>query len=330
MNYLKKIILISLLLPVSHYLTAQARIEGHVMTMEDGAHIPLEKAQVFWLESQTGTLSDAEGHFSIEQKEGDKQLVVRMAGYDNDTLLVTEKHLHIMLQPATLDDVEISRRQKGTRVSSIDPTSTQLINSLELTKAACCNLSETFETNATVDVAYSDAVTGAKRIKMLGLDGIYTQILNENYPAIRGLVQSYGLTYIPGPFLSGIQVSKGAASVQNGYESLAGEINVEYIKPQNADPLFVNLYTNSLGRQEANIALSHRFSPFFSGMVMAHGSRNPRRFDNNSDGLLTFLFLIKSLFSIATDGLPVLGFAGSLVQNTSKTTARAASLPTVR
>jgi outer membrane receptor protein involved in Fe transport len=267
-------------------LLSQKTIEGYIHTQEAVQEVPLEGVQVFWLESQQGTLSDSEGHFSIKQSPHDKQLVFRMTGYQTDTVKVTGSPMHIRLFPASLDEVEIVRRQKSTHVSSIDPSSTQLISSLELTRAACCNLSETFETNATVDVAYSDAVTGAKRIKMLGLDGIYTQILNENYPAIRGLVQSYGLTYIPAPFLSGIQVSKGAASVQNGYESLAGEINVEYLKPQNADPVFVNLYANNLGRQEANIALKHRFSPHFSGMLMTHIDRNPRRFDFNNDGFM--------------------------------------------
>lgn len=268
---------------------AQHSIDGHVMgkTSQEETS-PLAKATVFWLETQRGTLTDEEGHFSITQTPDEKQLVIRMASFVDDTVAVTEDehHVHVTLLTASLAEVEITRRQRGTRVSRLDPSSTQLINSLELTKAACCNLSETFETNATVDVAYSDAVTGAKRIKMLGLDGIYTQILNESYPAIRGLVQSYGLTYIPGPFLTGIQVSKGAASVQNGYESLAGEINVEYMKPQNADPVFVNLYTNNLGRQEANVALKYRLNPNISTMVMVHGSRNPRRMDFNNDGFL--------------------------------------------
>ncbi|MFK7971323.1 MAG: TonB-dependent receptor [Bacteroidia bacterium] len=270
-------------------LLGQKKIDGHIMGLDDaGNETPLAKAQAFWMESKRGTLTDAKGHFSITQYKAEKTLILRMTTYADDTINVSadQTHVHRTLRPSTLDAISIESRQRGVNINRLDPSSTQIINGLELTKAACCNLSETFEGSATVDVAYSDAVTGAKRIKMLGLDGIYTQILNESYPAIRGLVQSYGLTYIPGPFLSGIQVSKGAGSVQNGYESLAGEINVEYLKPQNADPLFVNVYGNNLGRQEANVALKHRFSPFISGMIMAHKSKNPRRIDQNNDGFL--------------------------------------------
>jgi outer membrane receptor for ferrienterochelin and colicins len=122
----------------------------------------------------------------------------------------------------------------------MEPILTINIGSEEFKKAACCNLSESFETNASVDVSYSDAVTGAKQIQLLGLAGTYVQIMTENYPAMYGLAAAYGLNYIPGPWMESIQVSKGPASVKNGYEAITGQINVEFKKPATSEKLFVN------------------------------------------------------------------------------------------
>ena len=117
-------------------------------------------------------------------------------------------------------------------MSRVNPVTTVVITSAELCKAACCSLAESFETNASVDVSYSDAATGARRIQLLGLSGLYVQMLTENMPDSRGLASVYGLDYVPGPWMESIQVSKGAASITNGYESLTGQINVQYKKPE--------------------------------------------------------------------------------------------------
>ena len=153
-----------------------------------------------------------------------------------------------------IEEVQVVQRRKGTVKSRTDAFDTQRINSEELCRAACCNLSEAFETSASVDVAYADAATGAKQIRLLGLNGTYVQLIQENTPAIRGLAQNFGLEYIPGPWMSSIQVSKGTSSVINGYEATSGQINVELLKPQIQSPLAVNLMFNSDLMAEANIA----------------------------------------------------------------------------
>ncbi len=153
-----------------------------------------------------------------------------------------------------IEEVQVVHRRKGTVKSRTDAFDTQRINSEELCRAACCNLSEAFETSASVDVAYADAATGAKQIRLLGLNGTYVQLIQENTPAIRGLAQNFGLEYIPGPWMSSIQVSKGTSSVINGYEATSGQINVELLKPQIQSPLAVNLMFNSDLMAEANIA----------------------------------------------------------------------------
>src|SRR5690606_4511905 len=146
------------------------------------------------------------------------------------------------------------------------------LNEKELQKAACCNLSESFETEGSVDVMYRDGVTGAKEIQMLGLSGTYTQMLRETIPSLRGLAVGYGLAYIPGTWIESIQISKGAGSVVNGYESMTGQINLELRKPEPDEPsLFLNLYGNHLGRAEANLHLSKRFNEKVGSLLLLHG-----------------------------------------------------------
>lgn len=272
----------------------QKQIKGQVLgqlTAEEQAE-PLEAARVFWLNTTKGTLTDKNGKFklNVPPVSSDNKLVLVASGYEKDTLEITsmeaavQEGLKITLMAYSMGEVTIKSRNKGIRVSRLDPVKTEFIGEVELAKAACCNLSESFETSGTVDVSFADAITGAKRIKMLGLDGVYTQILTESYPAIRGLATTFGLTAIPGPWMQSIQVSKGAASVQNGYESLTGEINVEYKKPQHADRLYLNLYANNFGRMEGSLNLSHRFSKRLSTMLFVHGNTFRQVLDPNGDG----------------------------------------------
>ena len=152
-----------------------------------------------------------------------------------------------------IEEVTVVQRKKSKVKSRTEAFDTEKINAEELCRAACCNLSEAFETNASVDVAYSDAATGAKQIRLLGLSGTYVQLLQENTPAVRGLAQTFGLEYIPGSWMSSIQVSKGTSSVVNGYEATSGQINVELLRPQLQNPLSINLMLNSELMAEANI-----------------------------------------------------------------------------
>lgn len=178
-------------------------------------------------------------------------------------------------------EVEISTR-KATRID-MTPMNVEVINSNDLVKDACCNLSESFENTATVDVNFTDAVSGAKEIRMLGLDGVYSQIMVENIPAIRSLGNTFGLTYIPGPLMSSIQVNKGAGSVTNGYESMTGQINVELKKPQNSEKLFVNLFLNQDLRSELNLISAHEINENWSTITSVHGQYNWLKMDMNHD-----------------------------------------------
>ena len=183
-----------------------------------------------------------------------------------------------------LKDVEISTK-KATRLD-MSTMNVEVINSGDLVKDACCNLSESFENSATVDVNFTDAVSGAKEIRMLGLDGVYTQIMIENIPSIHSLGNTFGLNYIPGPLMSSIQVNKGAGSVVNGYESMTGQINVELKKPQMADRLFVNLFLNQDLRSEINLISATKISGKWSTLTSLNGQLSLLKIDMNHDRYL--------------------------------------------
>ena len=185
-----------------------------------------------------------------------------------------------------IDEVQVVQRRKGTVKSRTDAFDTQRMNSEELCRAACCNLSEAFETNASVDVAYADAATGAKQIRLLGLGGTYVQLLQENTPAVRGLAQNFGLEYIPGPWMQSIQVSKGTSSVINGYEATSGQINVELLKPQTQNPLSLNLMFNSDLMAEANIEGGWQLKDHLYTGLLAHYGQNFIAMDGNHDSFV--------------------------------------------
>ena len=189
------------------------------------------------------------------------------------------------LRTQTVGDVTVTARRSGTRRMD-GALNGIIINREELFKAACCNLGESFTTNPSVDVNYSDAATGAKQIRLLGLSGTYVQMLTENLPNFRGAAAPYALDYVPGPWMQSIQVSKGASSVRNGYESITGQIDVEYLKPDADEGATVNLYGGTLGRFEANADANLHVGKGLSTELLAHYQNDFDRHDANDDGFL--------------------------------------------
>ena len=184
-----------------------------------------------------------------------------------------------------LNEVTVTAHQAG-RVKTNGVGNMELISSKELLRAACCNLGESFTTNPSVDVNYADAATGAQQIKLLGLSGIYVQMLTENIPNYRGVAAPYALGYIPGPWMQSIQVSKGASSVKNGYESITGQINVEFKKPQATPFADANLYYNTKGKLEANLGANLKLSDKWSTALLGHYEILDKAHDDNGDGFV--------------------------------------------
>jgi outer membrane receptor for ferrienterochelin and colicins len=285
------IISLIIILSVSHSIYGQ-NISGHVMTNDDkGVMINLPGANIVWVNSNIGTVSAADGSFSLARNaENSQYIIVSYIGYVSDTIdVLGQTSVHIMLKPiAELKTIEVEGSSSSRVVNSINPINTETLNKKELLKAACCNLSESFETNNTVDAEFSDAITGAKTIRLLGLDGVYAQIMVENMPNVRGLASSYGLTFIPGPWIESIQITKGPGSVVNGYEGITGAINTEIKKPYDIDDeiLLINLFGSNSGRMEANINYKHMFNPKWSTALYSHTSQMHNKLDHNLDGFI--------------------------------------------
>ena len=281
------IFLALLIMPIAAF---SQKVDGHISEKgENGQSTPVVGANLYWLGTTLGTTTNEMGYFAINRPNGAEKLVISFVGYQTDTLLVPATQTHIMhtLQKSVdIEGVVVAGRSPGAHFDRVNPVQTQIITRNELERAACCNLSESFETNASVDVSYSDAVTGAKQIQLLGLAGAYSQIQVENIPALRGLASTFGLGYVPGSWMESIQVSKGTASVANGYESIAGQINVEYKKPWEDEVFFVNGYANSLGMAEFNTNFSTNVSPNISTMVLAHVENMSFENDHNHDTFL--------------------------------------------
>lgn len=278
-----------LLLGILSIPAAGDEIKGVVRDKEQN-DAPLVGANVYWAETTHGTTTDENGSFSIDvHHHGAHPLVVSFVGYYPDTIQLADQEELITVyleKQSELGEVLIRERQKGQYLSTMDAVQSTKVTASELQKAACCNLSESFETNASVDVSFTDAVTGAKQIKMLGLSGIYVQTIAENMPSVRGMAAPYGLGYVPGPWMESIQISKGTSSVLNGYEAISGQINVEFKKPLGDEILHVNLYGNDALKSEANLNYTYRFNDSLATTFLLHAENHRLEIDDNGDHFL--------------------------------------------
>ena len=180
----------------------------------------------------------------------------------------------------------IKTKKKASTRSYLSSQNVINVSSSELLKAACCNLSESFETNPSIDVNFADALTGTREIKMLGLTSPYILIATENIPSIRGASQVYGMSFIPGTWVESIQITKGAGSVVNGFESIAGQINAELQKPSRDHQLFLNVYGNLNGRLELNTHLNTQINDKWDTGLYLHSDLRNQQFDKNKDTFL--------------------------------------------
>ncbi|HMN25139.1 MAG TPA: TonB-dependent receptor, partial [Ignavibacteriaceae bacterium] len=277
--------LIALIISISGY--AQS-LTGIVYELDDkNEKVPLIGTNIFWEGTQTGTTTDVNGIFNLKKINSDHlHLVVSYIGYepveieipfDQDTIEIT------LSVNRELKEVVVTGTSLSKFIDELDAKQTEVITSKELLKAACCNLSESFTTNASVDVQFQDAVTGAKQIQLLGLSGLYNQMLFENIPTLKGIGGTFGLGYIPGPWMTSISISKGAASVVNGYESITGQINLEYKKPDDVERYYFNAFQSSHYKTEFNANAATHLNPNLSTMILAHADFNLKTFDDNND-----------------------------------------------
>lgn len=187
------------------------------------------------------------------------------------------------IRRTTIEEVQIQAK-KAEGVSRMSGAVGGLnIGQDELFRAACCNLGESFVTNPSVDVNYNDAAVGARQIKLLGLSGEYVQMLGEGLPASTGATMPYTLGYVPGAWMKSLSVSKGAASVKNGPQSITGQINVEYLKPDDEPGVSVNLYGDSRLKAEGNAMATIHLNHHLSTLLLAHYEHDFGHHDDDGD-----------------------------------------------
>jgi outer membrane receptor for ferrienterochelin and colicin len=283
----KYIIGLMMLIPFLSF--SQETFKGMIMDKNNPKdNLGVFGANVYWLNTSVGATTNEKGWFTIPYKSSYKKLVVSYVGYKTDTLTITSlEPIHHFITPENeLEEVKITSKRKATQKSFIQTANVFTVNSDELLKAACCNLAESFETNPSIDVNFSDALTGTRQIQMLGLKSPYLLISQENIPSIRGAAQVFGLTFTPGTWVESIQITKGAGSVINGYESISGQINAELVKPYTDKKLFVNAYGSLGGRLELNTHFNQKVSEKWQTGLYVHGNYRGEKFDRNNDNFL--------------------------------------------
>jgi outer membrane receptor for ferrienterochelin and colicin len=268
---------------------AQTSLKGMIMDQQNSKdNLGVAGATVHWLDTNIGAITDEKGKFKIPYKKEYKNLVVSYIGYKTDTITVTSlaQIRHFMISENALEGITIQSKRNAIQKSLYATANTFTVNNDELLKAACCNLAESFETNPSIDVSFSDALTGTRQIQMLGLKSPYLQIMQENIPSIRGAAQAFGLTFTPGTWVESIQITKGAGSVVNGFESISGQINAELVKPFSDNAFFLNAYSSLNGRLELNTHFNQRISEKWQTGLYIHGNYRGEKFDNNNDNFL--------------------------------------------
>lgn len=248
-------------------------------------------AVIYFKNTQLGTSSAPNGHFSMGIPSSSNWLICSATGYFKDSIFIDSKQLKINIdfklkQDNTLGTIEIHDHDGGTHISGLDPQTFQILNEKELCKAACCSLSESFETNGSVDASFTDGITGTRQIKMMGLDGKFTQILFDNMPAVWGLSSVYGLSYLPGPWINTIAIAKGTGAVMHGYEGVSGQINVSHKGPTMKEKLFVNAYASSSSRYETNVLWNDSIGKRMTMQIQSHAAQAQNVFDTNNDGFV--------------------------------------------
>jgi outer membrane receptor for ferrienterochelin and colicins len=283
---MKQFIKIILLLLLPFFGLAQT-LKGSIVNDKNE---PLMYASLQWQSDKTrGAQTDEKGAFEIQQPAFGDSLIVTYIGYKATKYWIAADEHEVLLElknAATLTEVQIKAARRDNFVSTMTTLNVEKIGAGELRKAACCNLAESFETNGTVDIGYSDAVTGAKEIEMLGLRGNYTQTMVEAMPILAGLQTPYALEYYAGTWLNDIAISKGASTVVNGSEGIAGQINACLKQPEKMERFLFNAFGSTQGRVEANLHFSHHFNKKLHTSILSHADRMLGLMDKNGDGFM--------------------------------------------
>jgi len=267
-------------------LRAQMSLQGWLI---DETKDPLEGATISWSSHSAHAISDSNGYFTIPRLTNDSMLIIQYVGFKTKEFPIpmNQSEIRIILsENIELQQVEVKAKAADVFTPLRSNMNKEVISLRELRKAPCCNLSESFETSAVIDANYTNAALGTREIEMLGLRGIYSQIMLDSRPTMYNFAAPFAFDFIPGPWLKGVQVSKGAGTVVNGSDGLAGQINVDLIDPQDGPGLFVNAYANHRSRYELNIITNKKFNENWSAGTLIHGNQDQHHQDKNEDNFI--------------------------------------------
>lgn len=284
----KYIVFLGLLLPLG---IAAQTISGRVVNTNNK---PLSGASIIWLNSKKGVTTKDDGSFSISKPAANGKLVASHIGYAKDTIDVAgmDTILFVLKEKSTLKEVIVSTEKSGTVISNLSPIKTETLTSVELKKSACCDLAGCFETQSSVQPQTTNIITNAKELRILGLSGVYNQVLIDGFPMIQGLTFTYGISGIPGTLVDNIHISKGANSVLQGFESISGQINVETKKPDASEKLFANIYMNSFAEKHVNLATNFKKGKWNS-LLAFHTVQPSNTTDRDKDDFLDLPLLTR-------------------------------------
>ena len=260
---------------------------------------PLAGASVYWLGTSKGVVTGKKGEFQISAKDAsNRKLIASHVGHTPDTVDVTNRSIVEILLKETgdMDELVVRSQREGVFISDVKAVKTEQITQTELKKAACCDLAGCFETQTTVQPQTTNVVTNSKELRILGLSGVYNQVLIDGFPMIQGLSYTYGISGVPGTLVDNIYVSKGANSVLQGFESISGQINVETKDPDKAERLLLNAYMNSF--QERHFNANYAFKKGrWSNLTAFHTVQPAGRIDRDKDEFLDLPLLTRYMVS---------------------------------
>lgn len=285
---LRSLIYIALLFPLS---TVAQTITGKVLTANNQ---PLAGASIIWLNNTKGVITKEDGSFSIKKAVATTKLIASYSGYLKDTVDVSSMDtvLFVLKQNSNMQEVVVHSEKEGTILSNLSLIKTEILTSVELKKSACCDLAGCFETQSSVQPQTTNIITNAKELRILGLSGVYNQVLIDGFPMIQGLTFTYGISGIPGTLVDNIYISKGANSVLQGFESISGQINVETKKPNASEKLFANVYMNSFGEKHLNLSTNFKVGKWHS-LLAFHTVQPANKTDRDKDNFLDLPLLTR-------------------------------------
>lgn len=287
------IFIVGLLFP---YVLFSQSISGKVINENNE---PLIGASIYWMNTTVGTSTDIKGEFNLSTKEiSHEKLVASYIGYVADTIIIQSKTklLFRLKKSKMLDEFIVEAERDGVIISNLEAIKTEQITQTELRKSACCDLAGCFETQTTVQPQTTNVITNSKELRILGLSGVYNQILIDGFPLIQGLTYTYGISSIPGTLVENIYVSKGANSVVQGFESISGQINVETKEPDKTDKLFLNAYINSFSEKHVNANYALKKGKW-SNLTAVHTVQPANEFDRDNDYFLDLPKLTRYMVS---------------------------------